>query len=58
MAVMHLPPRQGVHMFIENFQRMKFKNLSYYFAYEMNDRSRLKHVFGQIALEEKIIAIW
>ena len=35
----------NVHMFIENFERTKLKNPSFYFAYEMDDKSRLKHVF-------------
>ena len=32
-------------MFIENFIRMKTKNPSFYFAYEMDEHNRLKHVF-------------
>jgi len=33
------------HMFVDNFERMKLKNPSFYFAYEMDDKSILKHVF-------------
>ena len=35
----------NAHMFIENFERIKFKNLLFYFAYEIDDKSILKHVF-------------
>jgi len=40
-------------MFIENFRRMQLKNPSLYFAYEMDDNSRLKYVFWADGISRK-----
>lgn len=48
-----LNENSDAHMFIENFRRIQIKNPSFYFAYEMDEKNKLKHVFWADGISRK-----
>ena len=46
------------HMFVDNFKRKKEVNKSFYYAYELDDEQRLKHVFGADGISRRNYALY
>jgi len=46
------------HMFVENLKRKKEVNKSFYYAYELDDEQRLKHIFWADGISRKNYALY